>query len=76
MNRMTQGIKINNPNNTIETTPIELTTSKMSNLKKSFISKIVVPLITISEELEFVIAEFILPKNKTIKDVIKPPINE
>jgi hypothetical protein len=76
MNKIIQGIKINNPNNTIENTLIELTTSKISKLKKSFISYIVVPLIVNSEEVAFVIAESTQANNKTIKDVIRPPINE
>ena len=76
MNKIIQGIKINNPNNTIENTLIELTTSKISKLKKSFISYIVVPLIVNSEEVAFVIAESTRANNKTIKDVIRPPINE
>ena len=76
MNKIIQGIKINNPNNTIENTLIELTTSKISKLKKSFISYIVVPLIVNSEEVAFVIAESIPANNKTIKDVIIPPMNE
>ena len=76
INKIMQGIKINNPNNTIENTLIELTTSKISKLKKSFISYIVVPLIANSEEVAFVIAESKPAKNKTIKDVIRPPINE
>ena len=71
-----QGIKINNPNNTIENTLIELTTSRISKLKKSFISYIVVPLNVNSEEVAFVIAESKPAKNKTIKDVIIPPMNE
>ena len=76
MNKIIQGIIINNPNNTIENTPIELTTFKISKLKKSFISYIEVPLIIISDDVEFVIAESNPAKNKTIKDVIRPPINE
>ena len=76
MNKIIQGIKINNPSKTIETTPKELTTSKISKLKKSLISYIVVPLIIISDDVEFVIAESTPAKNKTIKDVIRPPINE
>ena len=76
MNKIIQGIKINNPNNTIENTLIELTTSRISKLKKSFISYIVVPLIVNSEEVAFVIAESIPANNKTIKDVIIPPMNE
>ena len=76
MNKIIQGIKINNPNNTIENTLIELTTSKISKLKKLFISYIVVPLIVNSEEVAFVIAESIPANNKTIKDVIIPPMNE
>ena len=76
MNKIIQGIKINNPNNTIENTLIELTKSKISKLKKSFISYIVVPLIVNSEEVAFVIAESTRANNKTIKDVIRPPINE
>ena len=32
MNKIMQGIKINNPNNTIENTLIELTTSRISKL--------------------------------------------
>ena len=51
MNKIIQGIKINNPNNTIENTLIELTTSKISTLKNSFISNIVDPLIIISDEV-------------------------
>ena len=76
MNKIMQGIRINNPNNTIENTLIELTTSRISKLKKSFISYIVVPLIVNSEEVAFVIAESIPANNKTIKDVIIPPMNE
>ena len=76
MNKIIQGIKINNPNNTIENTLIELTTSKISKLKKSFISYIVAPLITISDDVAFVIVESTLAKNKTTKDVISPPMNE
>ena len=76
INKIMQGIKINNPNITIETTPMEATKSKISILKRSFNSQIVLPLITISDEVEFVIAELTLPKNKTIKDVIRPPKKE
>lgn len=76
INRTTQGIIINNPNNTIENILIELITSKISKLKKSFNSYIVLPLIIISDDVEFVIAESSPDKNKTIKDVIRPPINE
>ena len=76
MNKIIQGIKMNNPNNTIENTLIELTTSKISKLKKSFISYIVDPLIIISDLVAFVIEESTPAKNKTIKDVIRPPMNE